>query len=206
LVLAERQGGRLSPQPSPACGGEPNLTGRLPSPKEPSSSTIFNDPPKNGTASREHADRAESLSGGVPSHENGQIHTKMTRNERVQNGSSTLNSGAGRPVQTSHDGLTAAPVRHGSSTSDRSRHPERFTHLGAAPPAIRHGSRTSNSRADRNGFAPRSHCSSLVRISHLRLEGTMATGTVMHLGFPPLSAQLPGEDHVTRKWTDPHEQ
>jgi hypothetical protein len=53
---------------------------------------------------------------------------------------------------------------------------------------IRNGSRTSNSRADLNGLAPRSHCSSPARISHLGLEGT--TGLVMHLGFPPLSAQL----------------
>ena len=65
-----------------------------------------------------------------------------------------------------------------------------------ASPPIWNGARTSNSRADRNGFAPRSHCSSLEPISHLALEGT--TVTVMHLGFPPLSAQFCTSQEASR--------
>ena len=84
-----------------------------------------------------------------------------------------------------------------------------------ALPPIRNGSRTSNSRADQNGLAPRSHCSSPARISHLRLEGT--TGTVMHLWFPPLLAQFCTSQEANRarhperttsreRWTDPRDQ
>ena len=51
----------------------------MPSPREPPSSTIF-DPPKIGTASREHADRARYPEGSRHT-DIGHFHTNVTRND-----------------------------------------------------------------------------------------------------------------------------
>jgi hypothetical protein len=157
------EGGRLPPL------AEGNQTGQLPSPKEPScGSTIF-DPQRNGTASRMHAGRAR--------HPEGSRHTNMDRSTRkgrgpIQPPISTAPSSerishielADRlgPVPTSHCGH-AAPIRHGTGTSERSRHPEWISHLELA---------------GRQAYAPRSQGFSPTRnLSPRRLGLKEAFGT-----------------------------
>ena len=83
----------------------------MPSPREPSSSTIF-DPPKIGTASREHADRVRYPEGSRHT-DIGHFHTNVTWNDPLAPSSvrSTHLELRGLTGTATHLGPTA-PVRH----------------------------------------------------------------------------------------------
>ena len=124
----------------------------MPSPREPSSSTIF-DPPKIGTASREHADRVRYPEGSRHT-DIGHFHTNVTWNDPL------------------------AP-QFGTEYAPRT------------------------ARADRNGYAPRSHCTSPAqpRTGRNNRNGHVPPGSP-HSWHTSQEAQIElatrREDHVTR--------